>query len=256
MPLEPGDKAPYTTVSALLTTLRWFRDKSGARNKIDADVLARAGVPDSLTSRTLRSLISLDLIDESGIPSGQWLEMASIRGEDEYVARFGEWLKDTYRELLSFADPSTDTYARVLQGFRGYEPSGQRQNMVALFLGLWKYAELPVSDDIVTQQAGRDTATRSTAPKTRTLQKKPRDSTRSSETRKLSTYTPAGIPPSVAGLLQDLPTQGSTWTTKERATWLVTFQVILDYAFPVDDGAENDPETVSDTPEGLEPILK
>lgn len=145
MALEPGARAPYTTATAMLTALKWFRNKSGARNKIDGEVLARAGVPDSLANRTLRSLLALDLIDESGVPSSQWLEMASIRGEDEYLIRFGEWLKDTYRELLTFSDPAVDNYERLLQGFRGYEPSGQRHNMVALFLGLWKYADLPVS---------------------------------------------------------------------------------------------------------------
>ena len=55
--------APYAPIKAILGIIDRYRNR-GMASPISADVLARAGISDSLISRTLQALVTLDLINE------------------------------------------------------------------------------------------------------------------------------------------------------------------------------------------------
>src|SRR5947207_2100967 len=107
MPLQPQGSAPYTTASAAITALDAFRDR-GLGTPVTTDILTRAGVPESISSRTLNSLKSLELVDESGEPSQQFRDLRLARGDEEYRTRLQEWLRAVYAEVLQYTDPSAD----------------------------------------------------------------------------------------------------------------------------------------------------
>lgn len=233
MALELGANAPYTTAAAVVTVLDWYRDKMpGTGTVMTQEVLIRVGVPESLAGRTLRSLRALDLVQKDGTPSEQWAAMAAIRGDEEYRERFAEWLRATYREILDYCDPSKDPYDKVLQGFRGYEPSGQRGNMAALFLGLWKYAGLPSA----VTAPGKSPAPRGekTAGPTRQA-RQARSARRGSQSLSdilrgaAPSIDTAEIPPALLGLLRQIPREGGSWTADERQAFMAAFEAVLDF---------------------------
>jgi hypothetical protein len=145
MSLIPNGPAPYTSVQALLTVIDWFRDK-GSTGPVTAETVIRAGVRESLARRTIQSLVLLDLVDSDGKPSEQFEAFRSIRGEDEYRTALQEWVRRTYADVLTYCDPTADTYDKIVEAFRGYQPPGQRRSMATLLLGLWRRSGLPVAD--------------------------------------------------------------------------------------------------------------
>lgn len=230
MTLQPGSQAPYTTASALITVLDWYRDKAPTVN-IDAETVVKAGVPETLATRTVRSLFLLDLIGRDGVPSDQLKELREIKGQEEYNTRFQEWLRGTYASVLEFCDPATDSYNRVQEAFRGFQPSGQRPQMTALFLGLWKYAGLPLAE--ASKSSSGDGATRATP--------RPRPAAPRQKGAKAPTHSGgggnsgdvAGLAPALVGLLRQIPRDGAPWTREARTSFLKAFEAVLDFTVPI-----------------------
>src|SRR5262245_31100170 len=105
MPLQSGSPAPYTTTAALTILLDAYRDR-GLGSPVTTEVVARAGVQESLARRTVQALKQLGLIDsETGKPTEQWEAFRSARGQDEYETRLQEWLRGVYADVLQYADP-------------------------------------------------------------------------------------------------------------------------------------------------------
>ena len=65
MPVTANSPAPYAPTSAILGLIERHRNKGFTR--LDAEVLGRSGVSDSLISRTLQALQTLDLIDDDDV---------------------------------------------------------------------------------------------------------------------------------------------------------------------------------------------
>src|SRR5690606_10968084 len=126
---------PYTSPKAVTDVIERYRNR-GLPSPIDGDVLLRASVvSESLIPRTLQSLEVLDLIDAEGKPTAN-LEGLRLASEAEYKSRMAEWLKNTYSDVFSFVDPSSDGEVAIRDAFRGYKPVGQQERMVTLFIGL------------------------------------------------------------------------------------------------------------------------
>lgn len=231
MTLQPYGQAPYTTASAITTAFDWYRDKGGDA-PLTADILIRAGVPESLGNRTMASLKLLDLVDDQGSPTEQFQDFGQIRGEDEYRTRLQEWLRAVYADVLKYCDPSSDQYDKVVEAFRGYEPKGQRRGMATLLLGLWKYAGLPV---VASPQASSKS---SSAPRPATPRPKPARQPQRSGGRQPAA-TPAGspstddLPPGLVGLLHQIPRDGKPWTRETRDNFIAAFSAVLDFSVPI-----------------------
>jgi hypothetical protein len=232
MTLKPNGPAPYTTAAAAITVIDAFRDR-GLGSPVSADVLIRAGVPETLGNRTIQSLKQLGLLTEDGRPTDQFEDFRRIRGEEEYRTRLQEWLQGVYADVLQYADPSKDSYERVTEAFRTYEPAGQRRGMASLLLGLWKYSGLSVAGALV----GGSGASPSPRKAVKSNQQKPATRMRSSSV----TDTPAqvqvqvaGLPPALVGLLQQIPQGGQGWTEERRAAFLAAFTAVLNYTVPIE----------------------
>ena len=165
MPLDPKDRAPYTTSVATVAALDAFRDR-GLGAPITADVLIRAGVAETIAQRTLQSLRALQLVDENDHPTPTFEAFRTARGDKEYHAQLQEWLQEIYKDVLQYCDPGTDPLDKVQEAFRTYEPAGQRKAMAGLLAGLWRYAGLRV---VASEASSRPTKT---ASKTRTPRKR------------------------------------------------------------------------------------
>jgi Family of unknown function (DUF5343) len=234
MPVTNDQSAPYAPPSAIMGLIERHRNK-GLPSPVDAEVLARAGISDSLIPRTLQALNSLDLLAEDGKPS-EVLEGLRLAPESEYPQCLVAWLKSAYADALSFVDPAVDDEVRIRDAFRSYKPTGQQSRMVTLFVGLFTAAGV-IPERL--RQPGRQSR-QSQAPRVRPKTNpalESADTPRRAEPNAGSTGLPLGIssglPPAIAGLLASLPKAGSGWTKERRNAFHTTFGSVMDFCYPI-----------------------
>lgn len=248
MTVTTASPAPYAPASAILDIIDRYRSR-GLPSPVTGEVLARAGISESLVPRTLQALQTLDLIDDKGMPTNT-LEGLRLAPQAEFKQRLAEWLNAAYSDVMVFIDPATADEVAIRDAFRSYNPIGQQPRMVTLFQGLCSAAGIG--------------SEKSSAPRTT----KPRVSTRASGTaspaaaRRPHAATPHGrrdpapqppvyqngIPAPLAGLLTRLPPDGRGWTKADREKFLATFGALLDFCYPIleknrvedDEAAETD----------------
>jgi len=227
MAVTPDAPAPYAPAKAVLVVINRYR--GGLPAPLTAQVLARAGITDSLIPRTLQALQTLDLIEENGAAT-QTLESLRRAPEPEFQQRLGEWLNSAYADVRRYVDPATATESQILDAFRSYNPVGQRPRMVTLFSGLYAAAGIRA----VERQARTSRATRILA---RVGQQQPRQ--RSDVHPRIERDAPASItlvalPRALEGLLATLPPNGGGWTKARRDSFMATFGAVLDYCIPIE----------------------
>jgi hypothetical protein len=247
MPVTTDQPAPYAPASAILELIERHRNK-GLPSVVDADVLQRAGISDSLVPRTLQALKILDLLDSEGRPT-QVFEGIRLAPTAEYQQRLIEWLNAAYADALAFVDPATDDEVAFRDAFRKYTPTGQQSRMVSLFMGLFSAAGvLPTRPKAPTQRSTSGSPS-SRVPKARVVSRQINKPIVSAERTSLDRTQHAGIsnlPPAIAGLLATLPTNTGIWTKERRDSFLATFGAVLDYTFQIGQPEEPTMETATD----------
>lgn len=234
MPVSIDQPVPYAPASAMLDLIERHRNK-GLPPVVDADVLLRAGISDSLVPRTLQAMKTLDLLTDDGRPS-EVFEGIRLAPTAEYPQRLTEWLNAAYTDALSYVDPATDDEVAIRDAFRKYTPTGQQPRMVSLFIGLFTAAGVmpprpkasaPNSSPKPRPNAGKPV--KAIKWKSVLSQKNPPD-----VSNRPSHITPTGsIPPALAGLLATLPTETGIWTKERRDQFVATFSAVLDYTFMI-----------------------
>lgn len=238
MPVTGDRPAPYAPASAILGLVN--RHRTRGLPSYDAEVLARAGVSESLIPRTLQAMQTLDLIGEDGKPT-PILEGLRLAPEAEFKARLGEWLTEAYADALSYVDPAKDDEIRIRDAFRGYQPVGQQPRMVTLFMGLFAAAGIG-PDKVRSSDKPKPKAAvpRNTPP----MQRKQSGSLYGTIARAAQMAGPppaSNLPPAMSGLLASLPASGNSWGKQERDRFLHTFEAVLDFCFPVARHTEEQP---------------
>lgn len=253
MPVTTDQPVPYAPASAILELIDRHRNK-GLPSVVDADVLLRAGVSDSLVPRTLQALKTLDLLTDDGRPS-EVFEGIRLAPTAEYQQRLTEWLNAAYADALSYVDPATDDEVAIRDAFRKYSPTGQQPRMVSLFMGLFTAAGVMPPKQ---RQSTPRTSTSSSVstPRSRSVGQVRSRSGSDSRSRSYSgtpatdsqprTHISAGMPPAIAGLLATLPTDTGYWTKDRRDQFMTTFAAVLDYTFKIGTAPKFEIETEFD----------
>jgi hypothetical protein len=191
---------------------------------MNSEVLARAGVSRSLVPRTLQSLVTLELIDENQMPTETLQNLRRV-AEPEFQNALAAWISTVYADVLSFVDP-TDNETAIRDAFRSYNPAGQHQRMVSLFLGLCRAAGM--RQDEQPRSAARPRARGDSAAPRRI----PQHTQKRIPAPEATPAPRANMPPALAGLMSSLPNSG-TWTEPERDKFIKTFTAVLDFCFTV-----------------------
>src|SRR5258708_1509576 len=89
MAITSNSNAPYTPAATIVNLLKRFRDK-GLSLPVTAEVLLRAGVPESLVARTFQSLQLLELVTEDGQPTEVLKKIRSVP-EKDYQQTLAAW---------------------------------------------------------------------------------------------------------------------------------------------------------------------
>lgn len=249
MPVTVDQPAPYAPASAILDLIERHRNK-GLPAMVDADVLARAGVSDSLIPRTLQALKTLDLLNEDGRPS-EVFEGIRLAPTAEYQQRLSEWLTAAYADALSYVDPATDDEVAMRDAFRKYIPTGQQSRMVSLFMGLFTAA------GVMPQRAKGSPPKRNTQASGSAKSKPGLTNSQKASVRSLGGMRPpqaetrppafaGSLPPAIAGLLATLPPDGGYWTKERRDGFMATLGAVIDYTFKIGDPPKAETETEYD----------
>ena len=139
MALAETGTAPYAPVRSVLTVIEQYRDK-GIPTPITTSTLVRIGVEESLATRTLGALKILDLVGDDGEPTDT-MKKIKTAPTAELHSVLTDWVRGAYKPIFTYVEP-TDDVQRIADQFRHYEPAGQRNRMVTLFLGLCARAGL------------------------------------------------------------------------------------------------------------------
>jgi hypothetical protein len=224
----------------VISVIEAFRDR-GLATPFTAEVLGRAGVSETLVSRVLQSMRELELVDENGMPTDTFERLRQARGEEEYKARLLAWLQDTYQEILKFADPENDAVQRVSEAFRGFTPAKQRLRMVTLMLRLFEYAG--ATTKVATPRESGAPRRVYVGPRSAPRIREPVQRLDPPRIRRLEPVLRVpNLPPGLLGLLQQIPTDGGSWTQQRRDDFLRAFEAVLDFTVRVDDGGKEGPQ--------------
>lgn len=232
MPLKQDGPAPYGPPGPLLEVLNRYRDR-GLQTPFTKEVLAKAGVSDSLTSRVLQSMTLLGLIDADGNPESVLLEYAKAPQED-VKSHIDQLVKDVYAPVFAFVNPATDPPSRIRDAFRSYQPRSMQDRMVTLFLGLCQYAGIAtVSPKITAKSAASMTRVggQATDLSFRIRRSGPRTKNSTADAPALTPVD--GLPDVVQGVLRELAAIGPTWTQDQRDRFTTVWNAVLDFSYPV-----------------------
>jgi hypothetical protein len=133
--LEGG--APYAPSTAITEFLKRHRN-GGIPSPVTAQTLERLGISESLRPRTLQALRQLDFIDADGNLTAEFENLRKVPTPD-YLPKLAQLLRAAYADVFTIVDPSGASYQNVHDAFRGFNPAGQMNRMVALFLALLEY---------------------------------------------------------------------------------------------------------------------
>ena len=229
MAVRSGGQAPYAPPQTVFALIQAFRNRA-LPTPFTREVYVRAGVPESLVTRTSQTFRLLDLVDEAGNPTAEFEGLRRV-GSSEYPQRLESIVPAAYADAIQFVDPAKDPPQKVRDVFRHYEPLGQLTRIVTLFLALCEAA------GIIPE------GTRKVAPKASPAgngKKKPDAARRSggagpTVSHKASVRSEGGgtIPPALMGLLASVPSDGASWTKQQRDKFMTAFGHVLDFTVPI-----------------------
>lgn len=224
--------APYGRVEPTLKVIRHLRER-GLADPITPAVLERIGTGGATASRSLHALRFLGLIDEGGHHT-EALERLRRARSDEYPQLVAQVLRAAYEEVFAVVDPAESTIETLVDAFRAYEPAGQRERMVWLFLALCREAGLVAEGKAPRAQS--PPRKMSTVRRGSSRQQSPRPETIPVEEPVASVRGQTTNPNYhlVTTLIDHLPPDRK-WTKAERERWLQAMASVLDLLVEVED---------------------
>jgi hypothetical protein len=239
---------PYAPYANVLTVIRQARER-GLKEPVTSSFITTIGVAEGNTTRTIRTLKFLKLLDEEGYmtPTFKQLRNAS---PDAYPGVLQEVLRDAYKDMFIALDPAKATDQQYINAFHNCEPRAQRDRMIILFKGLCREAglipggapEMLTRPRVTTPKSGKPSSSANGVKKT---SPEPKDAPLHPETDDVSdqqashseTVTPITSTPEytiMKGVLSRLPF-GKKWTQAERKKWLRAVAANVDMLFELED---------------------
>jgi hypothetical protein len=183
-------------------------------------VLTSLDVARGNADRILYTLAFLGLTDESGKKTAQAERLRRTR-DTEYVRLLAELVHHSYAQIFAAVDPATEGDLALLDAFRPFEPVGQRDRMITLFLALCREAQIVPGGPIQSKSRLRR------SPEPRADGPEP-----DSPPRPYAGATLAGDGALISSLLEQLPPD-RRWKADRRERWITALTAAVDLVIEV-----------------------
>lgn len=233
MALGDAGFMPYAPAFPVLTIIRRVRDR-GLPETLSTDTLRQLGVAEGNADRVLRALRFLALIDDEDHRTGSFDRLGRTR-EAEYERYLAEIVHRAYAAIFSAVDPAKEGAIAIHDAFRPYQPTGQRQRMVSLFLSLCRESGIVAGGPV----RGQFRARRATGAQRATATRGSSGQLAGAPDRGLG-EVPIGLHRDrvdnslLLALIDRLPLDG-TWTKTQRDKWINAVAAAVDLAVDVTD---------------------
>lgn len=132
---------PYPPASKTVGVVRRIHEGT-AGTTLSQKQLVSLGIAEGNSDRVQKALRFLGLIDAEGALTALATRLRKATS-DEYPTLLAEIIRSAYAPVfVAYPDPSVATAIDLNNAFKPYDPAGQRQNMIALFLALCREAGL------------------------------------------------------------------------------------------------------------------
>lgn len=226
--------APYASYKNVQAVITRYRDR-GLPDPLTNAELERIGIPGGMAPRTLRALRFLGLVDEDGNRQEPF-ERLKRATTDEYPGQLAELVQSAYLPVFQIVDPAQDSDTVLADAFRRFEPSAQREKMIALFRGLAEEAEIIPRGKPKQREGGRK-AEQPAKPRTIT----PKVKAHAGGATGTGTASPAEVAVDmpdyrlVQAVIQQLPRE-PRWTAAKRNRWIAALTAAVDLVFEIEEG--------------------
>ncbi len=221
----------YMSFLTLTTFLDWIKEMAVIPEQIDRS-LWESKFSGSVGSQLIPNLRFLQLLDGNR-PSSDLQHLAHAADDDRKLLlvnclrkAYGDELVDGLRT----GTPKTlDDKLRALGA-----TDGTIRKAASFLINAAKYADIEMQPVIRKRARNKPSRARAPRPKPIAPSEPARDSQTGSSADNFPPESPPryGLRPVVAALIGDLEDIGEKWNKSERETWLKTFQVTLEYAYP------------------------
>lgn len=221
--------APYAPYKNVQSVISRYRDR-GLPDPLSASEIERLGISAGMAPRTLRALRFLGLVDEGGhrLEPFERLKRATT---DEYPAQLAEIVRGAYLPVFQIVDPAQDSDTAIADAFRRFEPSAQRDKMIALFRGLAEEAEIIPKGKPKQREGGarRDpNRSKTTTPKSTKAEPPSDPAAPSVSSEVLPDYR------LIQAVIQQLPRE-PRWSAAKRDRWLKALSAAVDLVFELEE---------------------
>ena len=222
---------PYSSPGSVIQVIKRYHERD-LPEPLTADVLQQVGIPASMYSPTFRTLLFLELVDQTGMKTTKF-ESIHRTAANDYPKTLADIIRGAYNDIFMIADPSVDELTAITDAFRRYDPANQRDKMVRLFIGLCEEAEIiqPGAHQQRTTRKPRASSSQPRSPKSVPLSPTEPAVSISEEALDLDYRL-------VSSIVQQLPKNGH-WTSDKRQKWLSAMTSAIDLLIDLQE--ESDP---------------
>lgn len=235
----PETNRPYPPPSNVIAVLNRLRSRN-LSERIDADYLRDAGVPEGTIHRVSFALRFLGLV-ENDAPT-KALRSITTSTDEEYRDILAGLIRDAYRELFEIVDPAQDSADRIVNVFRRYTPASQRERMVNFFLGMCREAGIPTLD--APRQRTSGVSTGAGRPRPRSASSAAPKADASAGPARAGDGADRGgvaLPPALELLVRSLPPEGAAMSAGRRDQWVQMAKATLAFVYPEEEDVASDP---------------
>jgi len=230
----------YVSFSTFRNFLDWLGEV-GVPSRIDRSFWGQK-FSGAAGGQLLATLRFLGLLNQDGVPDPTLERLAS--GDIDERKAILKSLMTRYDAALDGLDLERATAGELDERFRRYNITGATfGRAIAFFVQAAQYSGIPLSPYITQRRriakgngAGVQPRRRGRRPKAEPKGEKPEPVV----VRPAPVVANLGLHPTVTALLEDLNRIGSRWDKAGRDRWMDTFLAVIDYAYPVRKGKEEE----------------
>ena len=222
---------PYMSFSTFTTFLDWIKEMPTTPSQIDRS-LWETKFSGSVGSQVVSGMRFLALIDGNRPTKG--LDDLARADNGTRKTLLKKCMRQAYGDEM-VDGLSTYTPAMFDQKLRELGTTdATHQKASSFFINAGRYADIEIPTPI--RKRARNRPPRAKAPKSKSPMPRgqTRDEPSSDSVANVQAESPqaTGLRPIVSALIEDLKASGNTWDKAKRDSWLTTFSVALDYAYP------------------------